>query len=598
MARRAFSILLVLPALSLALAAEQQPVSPASPPGTGRIAGRVVGAESGAPVRFAKVTLGGGSAPITFVTEEDGAFQFERLAAGSYTLKIQKAGYLDTVYGQARPGTDTPGATIRLRDREQIDRLSVPLSHGGSIAGVIRDDRGEPAFRASVLLQRWIMRNGVRGLQVVDSTATDERGMYRFSLLPSRQYVVSAAPDDDAIPNGTAGRPPFGFVPMFYPGSTSAQGAAGIALATGEDRANVDLQLPLVALARITGVVVDGEGRPAANVSVSLVDAAGSGDGVSGVVSTTSDGRFAFDRVVPGSYTAVASTGAIRLRTTLRSRQVDLKLAGEISMTFDRLEATLDKKLFTAANGAYFNVSYTPRSEPGGLPGSGSADVTAGSGLESEIVLRLEAPRKVSGRVVFSGGAPRPAFANVEISLTSSHEPAGTFTVNAETDGTFSVPDVPPGVYRVRAQGGGNVWILASAVAAGIETLDRLLDVPRDRDVHDLTMVFAEAGAELAGQALDPSGQPAMDRLVVLFPSEERLWTTSDRRFRSAPLSAAGRYAFDALPPGPYRLALLEGVEPDEWRDPQFLKPLLAASIAITLGEGEKKTQDIRAGGR
>ena len=41
----------------------------------------------------------------------------EKLAAGEYSLTVSKPGYLDTAYGQARPGTDTPGRRIPLRDR-------------------------------------------------------------------------------------------------------------------------------------------------------------------------------------------------------------------------------------------------------------------------------------------------------------------------------------------------------------------------------------------------------------------------------------------------------------------------------------------------
>src|SRR4029450_9729092 len=105
----------------------------------------------------------------------------------------------------------------------------------------------------------------------------------------------------------------------------------------------------------------------------------------------------------------------------------------------------------------------------------------------------------------------RPAAANVRITLTAIDESAGAMSVPANADGTFTVEDVPPGKYEVTAAGGGNVWVVASAMTAGGDALDLLLDVPRERDVRDLTITFEEHAAELAGQALDGSGRPALD---------------------------------------------------------------------------------------
>jgi hypothetical protein len=38
-------------------------------------------------------------------------------------------------------------------------------------------------------------------------------------------------------------------------------------------------------------------------------------------------------------------------------------------------------------------------------------------------------------------------------------------------------------------------------------------------------------------------------------------------------------------------------VEPGEWYDPEFLSELAGAAMRVTLGVGEKKTQDIRIAG-
>jgi Carboxypeptidase regulatory-like domain len=145
-------------ALASALTSQQQQPRdlPPTTPGTGRIAGTVVDAESGRSVRFARVTLMSSMEDREAVTDEGGAFSFDSLKAGSYRLQVSKLGYLETAYGQARPGTDTPGKHIVLAGRTAVVTIVVPLSHGGAISGVVRDERGDPAFRAMVTVSRWI----------------------------------------------------------------------------------------------------------------------------------------------------------------------------------------------------------------------------------------------------------------------------------------------------------------------------------------------------------------------------------------------------------------------------------------------------------
>jgi hypothetical protein len=219
---------------------------------TGRISGTVIGAESQRPVRFARVELGSSVGGSTAVTDDNGAFVFDRLRPGAYMLHVSKPGYLDTQYGQARPGTNTPGQPIVLKDKEQIDRLVVPLSQGGSISGVIRDDHGDPAYRANVQVSRWAFRNGFRILEPVESTVTDERGRFRVSLLPPRDYIVTAIPDDEGIPETKGGPQISGFAPAFYPGTMTARSAGVISLGLGEDRSDIDFQVPLVQMGSVS----------------------------------------------------------------------------------------------------------------------------------------------------------------------------------------------------------------------------------------------------------------------------------------------------------------------------------------------------------
>lgn len=585
----------VVTAVALAFALTSQQQQPRdyvpSPPGTGRIAGTVVDAESGRSVRFAKVTLMSSDDDREAVTDEGGAFSFDSLKPGNYRLQISKPGYLETAYGQARPGTDTPGKHVRLAGRAAVVTIVVPLSHGGSIAGVIRDERGDPAFQAMVTVSRWITSFGVRQLMPVDAVMTDERGMYRFSRLPPRDYVLSAAASDDAMPETKDGPHPFGFAPSFYPGVATAATAEPVSLRLGEQKSGMDLQLPLVALGRVKGVVIDGNGRPVHGAMVTLLPRDANSNDISQGTHTEKDGRFLFEKVLPGAYTVVASTIPLQDRIAYHGR---LRLDGshfEIQAKTRLLSNEL-KEIHGA--GTLSPVDLDPSARVmDAAPGSASNDVTVAGGGETNSTLTLEPPRKVAGRLVFEGPAkPLPAKdMRVEMSMIAMDVGQPGVTVN--DDGTFEFTNVVPGRYAIGAGGVAAPWSLASVTSGGVDVLDFFLDVPRDRDVRDLTITLRDRHTELTGSVLDGAGQPAGERTVVVFPADERLWAGA-QRVEADDLFADGTYAFRDLRPGRYLVAVVDGVEHGEWLDPNFLRRLVPAAVAVTLGDGERKVQDLR----
>ena len=148
--------------------------------GTGRIKGRLVAADTGAPVRRAQVRLSGTDVmPKVATTDNEGAYEFRDLPAGRFTITATKSGFVTVGYGQTRPFES--GKPIDLAEGQVLDRADITMPKGSVIAGRILDEFGEPVADASVSALRSTWSNGRRRLQATGRAAmTNDLGQYRI----------------------------------------------------------------------------------------------------------------------------------------------------------------------------------------------------------------------------------------------------------------------------------------------------------------------------------------------------------------------------------------------------------------------------------
>jgi hypothetical protein len=59
-----------------------------------------------------------------------------------------------------------------------------------------------------------------------------------------------------------------------------------------------------------------------------------------------------------------------------------------------------------------------------------------------------------------------------------------------------------------------------------------------------------------------------------------------------------GKYKVTGLPGGEYFVVAVTAVDRSEVYDPLFLEQLVPVAFKITIKDGEKKTQDLRLGGK
>jgi hypothetical protein len=249
------------------------------------------------------------------------------------------------------------------------------------------------------------------------------------------------------------------------------------------------------------------------------------------------------------------------------------------------------------------------------------ADISVDGFDQSGLSLQLQTGMTISGRVAFDGQTLMPPtdLTRMRVNLatvgTQDVEFGNIGAATVDATGRFTIKGVPPGRYSLRGTavagaggrgvgaggapqaGGTGNWVLASSMAGGRDSLDFPLVVGPGTNINDAVLTFADRSTELSGTLQDATGAATSDYSIIVFPASKEYWQPQSRRIQSVRPGTDGRYTVRNLPAGSYMLVAVTDVEPGEWFDPDFLEQLAAASMRITLSDGEKKTQDLRLAG-
>lgn len=569
----------LLASLSLFTAASLLAQAPKPAPPTAVVAGSVTSADTGQPLRKAQVRVVSNTPQRTFTatTDADGRFAV-KVPAGDYTVSATKVGYVDMVLGARRTGAAT-GTPVRVVDGQKIETLDVKLPRGGVISGTITDEFGDPSMGTAVRIMRYVFANGQRYATTFgQQDVTDDRGSYRISGLPPGEYIVTAVPKDvvsqaaglqvelrarvaaniaaekakgndwpvglrrDALEALNQPVDMRGYIPVHYPGSVLASGAAPVRVGVSEDIAGIDIRLQVVHTANVTGTITWPEGKVPAGARVQLMDPQMAIPTIgSWWTGAQADGKFTFYGVAPGRYL---------VRNHMGVAGVDLHGAVEVQV------------------------------DPNG---------------SNDVELRLQRGQTVSGSLSLEG-AP-VALAKVRVLLhpigMAADPEIGTERVAVDATGRFTLTGVTPARYRVSVENLPAGWTLGSAVFGDRDAADLLLEVESGRNLAGGVLKLTSRTAELTGAVTSANGQPVVNAVVLVFPEPRQLWVPQSRRIQAASLSADGRFVARGLPAGDYRVAIADP-EPGQMFDHEFLTQLLTAAIPVTLGDGEKKVQDLR----
>ena len=499
------------------------------------------------PVRRAVVRMYGaeGIGGRTAITDDRGRFTLPDLPAGRYSLYVSKPGWIDQSYGGKAGVRYNSGVSIALVAGQRMTDISIRLVRGAVVAGRVVDQDGRPMAGLRPVVMEFRTIGGQPRLQQVYGAIggplgqTDDRGEFRLFGLPPGSFIVgvtfppansgfrqnSAAelqwarqpvsPGASSTPPATAGAQ--GYAPMFFPGVDDPTAATTIALAAGEERTGIDITVRPVFTSRVAGMIVRSDGQPVRARRSQLR-------------------RHATRRRSSAALTARRRSGRLSIRAANSPRP---RCARAVTQSASARRASCPPRLAAAPAGRRPRIVNDLWA---------TTEFVADGRPIDDLSLTLQPGVTLSGRIVLANGSTAappdfsrtrlqmiPALASGRLSVGTSNLYLGT----ANADGTFTIQGVAPDRYVLTAISSIG-WMTKSITAGTRDITDGNFEIQTSA-VDDITLTLTDRIGEISGLLLDPTGRPAPEYYVFVFPADRSMWTPLSRRFSppSAPAATA-----------------------------------------------------------
>ena len=497
---------------------------------TYKIAGRVIREGTGNPVRSVRVILSlsqHADQQVSCVTGDSGEFGFTDVPKGKYSLVVDD-------HGRKQEYLENDGFSTAIVTGPGLDteHIVFPLQSMGTIVGSVVDEAGDPVRNATVYLFWRSVYLGTAQIGLRETKATGSDGSFHFSRLkPGTYYVgVTGTPwyaqmptiVQDSSGQHTQMPPPeldVAYPLTYYDGTTSPDGASPIQLDPGS-RASIAFHLQPVEALHIS---LDGAGsdQDMRNMMiVPMLKAIGPGGTLVDVRTSWGGPIPGLTGVAPGSYVLSVLNGAEngKPNVSLGSFAVDwtsdttmnlndgggtsvsgkVVVAGELR---DRVAVVLEgignsnaAPGWVAHDGTFaiqnispgrYNVRLANTHDlymksvevKGGTYSNGVLQVNLGSQIELTV-------RTAAGLQKVEGVATKDAkpFAGATVLMIPQSAIHGNRIPRdqSDSDGSFSLSDVPPGKYTLLAIANSNgLEYTNSTVIAPYLPNGRLIDVPQ-----------------------------------------------------------------------------------------------------------------------
>lgn len=501
----------------------------ASQPAAGgyRIAGRVVNAVTGEPVRRATVAaLAEDSSQIvrSVQSDADGGFVLESLPAGKYPLTASKRGFITAFYDEH----DDFNSAIVTGDGQDTSHLVFRLSPGAVLRGVVTADGGDPVENAGVSLykRQAASGEGAASGQVTpfETTTSDDTGAYEFSNLPAGEYLLAVMsspwyamhpPRSRASGGGNEEASPLDVVyPVtYYDSTTEEDSASPIVLGPGA-REEADLSLHAVPALRLQVPVLqkeNGIARPELRQTVFGVQVSNES---AGFLDALQAGFVEFTGIAPGHYELMHGDPPRIVELDATSSQA--------------IDATAGTPAVTVA---------------------GTLRTTSGAALPENVILTLE-PVGGPGRSIMQTNARK---------------------------GQFQFDAVAPGAWSLSALNQGNPLPVVTVSTGGAAIAGNQITV-KDRPLSLLARVSGSL-LRIKGFARN-QGKGEAGAMIVLVPRQPSAYRALVRRDQS---DSDGSFTLRDVPAGQYTVVAIEDGWRLDWARRDTMARYLPHGVAVTV---------------
>ena len=336
------------------------------------------------------------------------------------------------------------------------------------------------------------------------------------------------------------------YAPTYFPGVTSITEAQPITLGLSQTSADVDFNLQLVHVARVSGHVTDPDGTATWSGNVSLVVDSGTvgrggGFGMNYGSRIQYDGTFDISNVPPGRYTLQA------------------------------------------------------RGNDNDTPQFASQPLTVGS-TDIDVSVTLGNSATISGTIVFPPSQTQlPDFSNMRVAAPSvDNSIGGQAQGRVDKDGKFTITGVQAGAHLIRPGGQLRGWTLKAVTIDGRDVTDTAVDLRNGQHLERVEMTLTDRTNEINGTLTGDQGAPITEYTVLAFSTDSTFWRPQSRHIATARPDQTGQFRIRGLPAGDYYVTTVDPAQQGEWYEPAYLEEHRLGAARVALGEGETKAQDFK----
>ncbi|HXN98673.1 MAG TPA: carboxypeptidase regulatory-like domain-containing protein [Candidatus Acidoferrales bacterium] len=522
------------------------------------IAGTVVSANTGEPLKKAHVSLsqkGGGrdessEHSLSATTDAAGHFSIDKIPADKYDLEVIHAGYMDARYGQDQ--IDKPGAILSLAPGQKMTDLLFRLHRTAIITGRVIDEDGDPIRGANVMSFVHTTSGGKPKILPDESDRTNDLGEYRIvDLEPGRYSIKASASHGRYSGDSESADQADNYVPVYYSGTTDIARASTLEVKSGDEISGIDFVLaprPSVRTYKVHGHVLNSLGDyPEARIVVMLLprgnrEMAFVADQKQAVANAKT-GDFELKDVMPGEYVATAlSFAGGRTRTTAQNVDVIASDVDGVSLVLTR-------------------------------------------GIDIPVRVTLE-------------GKSMPSTADVTVALSpSDNESVIYFTQRQQAvvqrDGSLELKEVGDGSYSVRVSSKCQECYLKSATANGVDLLEQGVQISSGAGPASIAIVYSSNSGTVTGAVTNKDDLPATGSMVVLVPDAKSRQKPM-QSYKTSPTDQYGHFEIRGVPPGHYHAYAWEKIDQDLYGDADFVKPFEGKSESFDIAANEQKSVQLK----